>query len=58
MSSNNIWVIDDDRSIRWVLEKALTRAKMEVTTFENANGVMNKLDPNGTKRTSSVGTAA
>jgi len=43
MSSNNIWVIDDDRSIRWVLEKALTRAKMEVTTFENANGVMNKL---------------
>ncbi len=41
--TNNIWVIDDDRSIRWVLEKALTRAQMGVTTFENANGVMDKL---------------
>ncbi|NOX28178.1 MAG: nitrogen regulation protein NR(I) [Gammaproteobacteria bacterium] len=43
MSMNNIWVIDDDRSIRWVLDKALTRAKMDVTTFENAAGVMDKL---------------
>ncbi len=41
--TNNIWVIDDDRSIRWVLEKALTRAQMGVTTFENANGVIDKL---------------
>ena len=43
MTANNIWVIDDDRSIRWVLEKALTRAQMDVTTFENANGVIDKL---------------
>jgi len=27
MSTTNIWVIDDDRSIRWVLEKALTRSQ-------------------------------
>lgn len=43
MTTNNIWVIDDDRSIRWVLEKALTRAHMGVTTFDNANGVLEKL---------------
>ncbi len=41
--TNNIWVIDDDRSIRWVLEKALTRAQMGVTTFDNANSIMDKL---------------
>ena len=40
---SNIWVIDDDRSIRWVLEKALKQANMAVTTFENANGVMDRL---------------
>jgi len=40
---SNIWVIDDDRSIRWVLEKALKQANMSVTTFENANGVMDRL---------------
>ena len=35
MSSARIWVIDDDRSIRWVLERALTQAGMAVTAFEN-----------------------
>jgi len=28
-----IWIIDDDRSIRWVFEKALGRAEMEFRTF-------------------------
>jgi two-component system nitrogen regulation response regulator GlnG len=41
--SNEVWVIDDDRSIRWVLEKALTKAGMRVTTLSNANGVMEAL---------------
>ncbi len=41
--SNRIWVIDDDRSIRWVLEKALQKAGMEVTAFPSANGVMEAL---------------
>jgi DNA-binding NtrC family response regulator len=40
---NNIWVIDDDRSIRWVLERALKQADMVVTTFENAGGVLERL---------------
>ncbi|MCB1784723.1 MAG: nitrogen regulation protein NR(I) [Chromatiaceae bacterium] len=41
---NQVWVIDDDRSIRWVLEKALTKAGMQVTCFSNANGVMEALE--------------
>lgn len=41
--SHRIWVIDDDRSIRWVLEKALQKAGMEVTTYSNANGIMEAL---------------
>ncbi len=38
-----IWVIDDDRSIRWVLERALKKASMEVKSFESAKGVIEKL---------------
>ncbi|MES9887197.1 MAG: nitrogen regulation protein NR(I) [Candidatus Sedimenticola sp. 6PFRAG1] len=41
--SNRVWVIDDDRSIRWVLEKALQKAGMDVTCFESAEGVMDSL---------------
>ena len=43
-SHNHIFVIDDDRSIRWVLEKALRQADMDVTSFENASGVLEELD--------------
>ncbi len=32
----NVWIIDDDRSIRWVLEKALTREAIAHRSFENA----------------------
>ena len=28
-----IWIVDDDQSIRWVLEKALTRANLPVRSF-------------------------
>ena len=38
-----VWVVDDDRSIRWVLEKALKGAEMEVRTFENADSVLQQL---------------
>jgi two-component system nitrogen regulation response regulator GlnG len=38
-----VWVIDDDRSIRWVLEKALRQAGMNVTPFTSASGVMESL---------------
>ncbi len=35
MHSNRIFVIDDDSSIRWVLDKALTGAGLEVVCFES-----------------------
>ncbi|MFN3398128.1 MAG: nitrogen regulation protein NR(I) [Sulfurimicrobium sp.] len=31
-----IWIIDDDRSIRWVFEKTLTRAGLDFKTFSSA----------------------
>jgi len=40
---DHIWVVDDDRSIRWVLEKALHQANMAVTSFESARGLTEKL---------------
>src|SRR5690625_5886721 len=42
--SNRIWIIDDDRSIRWVLEKALTSAGLETRTFEYADGALRQLN--------------
>lgn len=42
-NSDNIWIIDDDRSIRWVLERALKQTGMTVTAFENADTVMESL---------------
>ncbi|MBU6438327.1 MAG: response regulator, partial [Betaproteobacteria bacterium] len=35
-----IWVVDDDQSIRFVLEKALTRESLPVRTFGSAREVM------------------
>jgi len=40
---NIVWVIDDDRSIRWVLEKAFKQAHLEVSCFENAESVLKAL---------------
>jgi two-component system nitrogen regulation response regulator GlnG len=42
-STDMVWVIDDDRSIRWVLEKALAKANMDVTSFPSASGIMERL---------------
>jgi two-component system nitrogen regulation response regulator GlnG len=39
-----VWVIDDDRSIRWVLQKTLEKADIDVTCFESADRVMSSLD--------------
>jgi two-component system nitrogen regulation response regulator GlnG len=39
-----VWVIDDDRSIRWVLEKALSQADMTVKSFDSANEITELLD--------------
>ncbi len=39
-----IWVVDDDQSIRFVLEKALMREQFTVRTFANPREVMRALD--------------
>ena len=39
-----VWVVDDDRSIRWVLEKAFKGAQMEVRSFENGDSVLRALE--------------
>ncbi len=40
---NNIWIIDDDRSIRWVLEKTVTQQGMKAKSFESGEGVVKAL---------------
>jgi two-component system nitrogen regulation response regulator GlnG len=41
---NLVWIIDDDRSIRWVLEKALTRENISCRTFGSADEALVALD--------------
>jgi two-component system nitrogen regulation response regulator GlnG len=38
-----IWIIDDDSSIRWVLEKALHKAGMEVASFDSGTAALDAL---------------
>ncbi len=40
---NQVWVIDDDKSIRWVLEKAFSREGMDVKCFADGNKVLARL---------------
>ena len=40
----NVWIIDDDRSIRWVLERALNQAGMQPRVFESGDSIMTRLD--------------
>lgn len=39
-----IWIIDDDRSIRWVLEKTLTREDIPFKSFASASEALEALD--------------
>ncbi len=38
-----LWIIDDDRSIRWVLEKAFEKEGLGVRTFDNGNDALKQL---------------
>jgi two-component system nitrogen regulation response regulator GlnG len=44
MSNGTVWVIDDDKSIRWVLERALHKVAVEVVTFSNAHTALAQLE--------------
>lgn len=39
-----IWIVDDDESIRWVLEKALARENLATRSFSNVRDVVAALD--------------
>ncbi|MDE1982607.1 MAG: nitrogen regulation protein NR(I) [Betaproteobacteria bacterium] len=41
---NSVWIVDDDRSIRWVFEKALTRENIPFRTFSSAQDALALLD--------------
>ncbi|HEX3097620.1 MAG TPA: nitrogen regulation protein NR(I) [Usitatibacter sp.] len=41
--TNPVWIIDDDRSIRWVFEKALTREGIAHRTFAAAQEALDRL---------------
>ena len=35
-----VWIVDDDKSIRWVMEKALQKAAMSTRSFQNAKELL------------------
>ena len=41
--TNYVWIVDDDKSIRWVLERALTRSGIDVDVFTNAEELLEAL---------------
>ena len=42
--SATVWVVDDDSSIRWVLERALTQAGIANETFDSADAMLERID--------------
>ena len=43
-NTNLVWIIDDDRSIRWVLEKALQQAGIETEVFETGDRALTRIN--------------
>ncbi|MCF8999119.1 nitrogen regulation protein NR(I) [Acinetobacter nectaris] len=43
MTQKKIWVIDDDRAMRWVLEKTFKEEGFDVTSFEDAQSALDQL---------------
>lgn len=43
ISNDIVWVVDDDRNIRWVLEKALSRAELHTRCFDNGQSLFDAL---------------
>ena len=42
--TEQVWIVDDDSSIRWVMEKALTRAGLNCRAFESGTEVIDALE--------------
>ena len=39
-----VWIVDDDKSIRWVLEKTLSREQIPFNSFASASEALSQLD--------------
>ena len=39
VSQDKVWIVDDDRAIRWVLEKALQKEGLATECFDSADFV-------------------
>ena len=46
--STAVWIVDDDQSLRWVLEQAFRKAGMNPTGFDSAKRALEVLDKKGT----------
>jgi two-component system nitrogen regulation response regulator GlnG len=46
-SMKPVWIVDDDKSIRWVLEKTLAREKIAFQSFASATEALAQLDAGG-----------
>ncbi|SFD39334.1 nitrogen regulation protein NR(I) [Pragia fontium] len=44
MNHGTAWIVDDDSAIRWVLERALTGANIQCTSFDSADNVLTALE--------------
>ena len=42
-AARNVWIIDDDSSIRWVLGRALSKESLTIESFENADDALARL---------------
>ena len=42
--TSEIWIAEDDRSLRWVMEKAIRREDMQVRSFENGEDLLEALN--------------
>lgn len=40
---NSVWILDDDRSIRWVLEKSLSKTGLATVSFESGDDLLHRL---------------
>ena len=42
-SPGSVWILDDDRSMRWVLEKSLSKTGLNTVSFENGDDLLHRL---------------
>jgi two-component system nitrogen regulation response regulator GlnG len=42
-ADDTVWIVDDDKSIRWVLEKAFEQSNLQTQSFSNAEDLLSSL---------------